>query len=164
MASGNTLVVGLAIDNMPPLANFATTDTRNGHAVLDFDDAVDEAAIFAGILPRHYTAGGLTISLRWAATTAAAGAVVWAAAFERLADEAQDLDVDNFPFTVTMTATAPATVGALQYTDIVLTHGTQLANLAAGEAFRLKITRDADNVGDTLVGDAELWGLEIRET
>lgn len=37
-------------------------------------------------------------------------------------------------------------------------------SLAAGEAFRLKVTRDADNASDTMAGDAELIGVEIKET
>jgi hypothetical protein len=164
MASGNTLVVVLALDNIPPTAAYASIDTRNGHPVLDFDAATDENAIFAGILPRHYAGGGLTVSLRWAATTATSGNVVWNVAIERLADEAQDIDSDGFATAQAVTATAPATSGMVQYTDVTFTNGAQMDSLAAGESFRVKVTRDADNGSDTMTSDAELIGLEIRET
>jgi hypothetical protein len=39
-------------------------------------------------------------------------------------------------------------------------------SVAAGEIFRLKITRDADGTSgtDDLTGDAELLGVEVKET
>jgi len=58
MASGNTLCTFLPTDNEPPSSNYATLDTRNAHPVLDFDDTIQEAAQFTGILPRNYRGGG----------------------------------------------------------------------------------------------------------
>jgi len=37
-------------------------------------------------------------------------------------------------------------------------------SVAAGELFRIKVTRDADNESDDMAGDAELSAVEIRET
>ena len=37
-------------------------------------------------------------------------------------------------------------------------------SVAVGEGFRLRINRDADNILDTLVGDAELLFVELKET
>jgi hypothetical protein len=37
-------------------------------------------------------------------------------------------------------------------------------SLAAGESFRLRIYRDADNGSDTMTNDAELLRIEVRET
>ena len=46
--------------------------------------------------------------------------------------------------------------------SVAFTNGTDMDSVAAGEAFRIKLTRDA--VSDTAAGDAELHAVEIRET
>jgi hypothetical protein len=164
MASGNTLVVFGPNDNEPPSSNYATLDTRNLHPILDFDAATDESAVFSAVLPRHYGGGGITITLVWAATIATSGDVVWNTAIERMEAGGTDIDADSFATANAATATTNATSGALTYTTIAHTSGAQMDSLAAGEAFRLKVTRDADNGSDTMTGDAELVAIEIRET
>lgn len=163
MASGNTLVVFGPNDNEPPTASYATLDTRNVHPVLDFDAAADESAVFTGVLPRHYAGGGITIKLIWAASSATTGDVVWNTAIERL-DTGTDMDADSFATANAATATTSGTSGANTYTDVAHTSGAQMDSLAAGEAFRLKVTRNADDAADTMTGDAELVAVEIRET
>lgn len=164
MASGNSLVAFRATANHPPASAYATPDTRNSHPVLDFDAATDESAIFGGVLPRHYSGGGVTVRLGWLASSATTGDVVWNGAFERHDDDVTDLDADSFAAAQAATATTASGSGEVQYTDIAFTDGAQMDSLAAGESFRLKITRDADNVSDTMTGDAELLSVEIRET
>lgn len=164
MASGDTLCVFTALSNMPPAASFATLDTRNAHPVLDFDAAADENAIFGAILPRAYGGGGLTVTIVWSATSATSGNVIWNAAIERL-DTATDTDADSFATAQAASAAATSgTSGNLTYTTITFTSGAQMDSLAAGEAFRLKVTRDADNGSDTMTGDAELHRVEVKET
>jgi len=165
MASNDTLCVFTPHANQPPLATFATLDIRGStHMVLDFDDTTAESAQFAGILPRNYAGGGITLTLIWLATTATTGSVKWNAQFERHQDDTDDLDTDSFATAQTATGAAATTAGACQYTPIVFTNGAQIDSLAAGESFRLKITRDAVDGADTLVGDAELLSVELRET
>ena len=167
MASGETLAVFTPHGNMPPSSNFASLDTRNGHLVLDFDPTTDESAIFGGVLPRGYGGGGLTVRLFWSATSATSGSARWDAAIERIDDEGQDVDSDGFAAVQSATATAPGTSGQVQYTEITFTDGAQMDSLAAGEAFRLKVARDADASGggtDDMTGDAELLRVEIKET
>jgi hypothetical protein len=164
MASGETLIIFTAHANEPPETGYATVDIRNTHMVLDFDDAAIENAVFSGMLARNYGGGGITATLVWAATTATAGDVKWNAAFDRHQSGTDDLDSDSFATAQTATATAPGTSGACLYTPVVFTDGAQIDALAAGESFRLKITRNATDAGDTLVGDAELLAVELRET
>ena len=66
--SGTTLVTFRATQNFPPTSIFATSDTRNYPAVLDFDDTVDEEAMFCDVMPAIYAGGGVTVVLGWAAT------------------------------------------------------------------------------------------------
>lgn len=163
MASGDTLITFSALANQPPASTYATLDTRNSHAVLDFDAAADEVAIFGDVLPRHYAGGGITATLGWMATSATSGNVVWSVAFERR-DTGTDLDTDSFATANTATAATSATSGALVYTTIAFTAGAQMDSLAVGEAFRLKVSRTGSSGSDTMTGDAELVSVELKET
>jgi hypothetical protein len=164
VASGNTLCVWTVQANQPPASNYATLDTRNGLWVLDFDASTDEAAVFVGILPQHYAGSGITVYLHWLATSATSGDVVWTTAFERHQAGTDDSDADSFATANSATATTAATSGSETITSIAHTNGAQLDSLAAGERFRLKVTRDADNGADTMSGDAELVAIELRES
>ena len=164
MASGQTLLVFNALSGTAPSTNFATLDQRNNHAVLDFDAAVAESIDFEQLLPRNYNGGGITAVIVWSAATATTGNVKWNLAFERHQDEVDDTDSDSFAAAQTVTATAPTTNGARQYSSIAFTDGAQIDSLAAGESFRVRLTRDAANAADTMVGDAEFARLELRET
>lgn len=144
--------------NQPPATNFATLDTRNSIAVLDFDDTTDESAIFVSVCPEGANlASGLSIRLIWTATTATSGAVVWDASLERMTT---DIDTDSFDTAASVTTTTNATSGVPNYSTITL---TTIDSLAAGDGFRLKINRDANNASDTMVGDAELIAVEIQQ-
>lgn len=162
MASGNTLCVFTPAGNQPPASTYATYNTRNSHLVLEFDAATNWSAVFAGVLPRHYTSGGITVTIIWMAASATSGNCVWNAAFER-DDTALDLDADSFATAQATTAAAPGTSGFPAYTTITFTNA-QIDGLLAGEAFRLKLTRDAANVSDTMTGNAQVLRVELRET
>ena len=165
MAAGDTLIVLGPYHNEPPASDYATLDLRNLHPVLDFDDTTDEAAVFTAIMPRHYAGGGLTVYIHYAMTSAEAGDVIWEAEFERIGDQQQDIDSDGFAASLSSGAiTVPGTSGLVDICTIAFTNGAEMDSVAAGEAFRIRINRDADNAGDTAVGDAELLALEIRET
>ena len=164
MASGNTLAIFTPLQNEPPASNYATFDTRNGHPVLDFDDTTQEAAVFTGVMPRHYGAGGITVYVHWAATSATTGTVGWDVTFERVGDGSQDIDSDGFATAQTITAvTVPGTSGHVDITNVAITAGSAgTDDIAAGESYRLRIRRDVAN--DTATGDAELVGVELKET
>ncbi len=100
----------------------------------------------------------------WSATTATTGATRWLVSFERHQEDVTDIDTDSFATAQAVNATAPATNGARAYDAVAFTDGAQIDSLAVGESFRLRIERDATNAADTMVGDAELARVEIRET
>lgn len=158
VGSGNSLITFIATDYAAPAANYATPDRRNGHPVLDFDDTTQEYAYFSGVLPRHYSNGGITATICWTATSASSGTCTWGLSFER-DDATLDSDSDSFASAVTGGSVAPATVGAFKYLAIALTDA-QLDGLAVGEHFRLKVTRSTGGIS----GDAELHSIELRET
>lgn len=167
MASGDTLVTFFPYDNEPTSANFATIDLRNGHPTLDFDGTTDEEAVFTGILPRNYASGGLTVLLHVAFTSATSGSARWQADIERINDGTLDIDADSFTGSFQSAAGNPnGTSGIPTLVTITFTDGSQMDSLAAGEMFRLKIRRDADGTSgtDDVTTDAELIGIEIKET
>jgi hypothetical protein len=152
-----TYAVFTATDNQPTATAYATLDTRNSIAVLDFDDATDESAVFVSIIPEAASLGsGLKIRLHWMATTATSGDVVWDVSLERMTT---DLDSDSFDTIASGTAAANGTSGILTVTEITL---TTIDSVTAGDGFRLKVTRDANNASDTMTGDAELVVCEVR--
>jgi hypothetical protein len=165
MASGNLLCTFDAAANQPPAAAFATPDVRNGLLVLDFDAAVDESAVFLGRLTPTYGGGGLTIKIRWMASSAVAGTVRWLVALERHQRGTDDSDVDSFAAGQSAGSAAVTPSGTEMETTIALA-GASLDGLTVGERFRLKITRDADQTTgtDDMAGDAELVQVDVFET
>jgi len=165
MASGNTLVVFTPYANEPPASAYATLDVRNLHPCLDFDASADESAVFTGIMPRNYAGGGVTVYLHWAASsdTTDTHHCYWDVAFERIAANDLDVDADSFEAANSVdTDHCNATSGKLTITAVAFTNGSDMDSVVAGDLFRLKVTRDA--VNDDMTGDAELYGIEIKET
>lgn len=166
MATGNTLCVFGPQDNEPPAASFATLDLRNSHPVLDFDGAADEEAVFTSVLPTQYSGLGLDINTWWSFTSATSGSLRVQAALERIDVSSLDIDADSFASFGSAGGTAPGTSGQVIKVTVALTDGANMDSLAAGEAFRLKIRRDADGTSgtDDIASDAELVAVVIEET
>jgi hypothetical protein len=154
-----TIAVFRPTDAQPPAANFATLDTRNSVAVLDFDDTTDESVVFVGVIPEAAVlTSGITVYIRWTATSATSGAVRWGIRFERMTT---DIDSDSFETTDNeANTTTDATSGVPNTTTIT---ATSIDSLAAGDGYRIKIYREPSDTGnDTMSGDAELIVVELR--
>jgi hypothetical protein len=144
-------------ENQPPATAFATLDTRNSIAVLDFDDTTIENSVFLDVIPQFaILTSGLKVRLIWTAATATTGDCVWQVALERMTT---DIDADSFDTAASATATTSGTSGIPNYTEITL---TTIDSVTAGDAFRLKVTRNATSGSDTMTGDAELIAVEVR--
>lgn len=164
MASGDSLHIFASASGVPPTANFATLTRRNNHILYSFDAAVDESIDYSDVLNRVYSGGGLTVTLIWLGDTAIVGDVVWGIQIERHQDDVTDFDSDDFAALQSVTATVASAAGEPQYSEITFTNGGQMDGLLIGESFRLRVTRDANNVNDTMAGDAQLARIEIRES
>lgn len=170
MASGQ--VVLQVLKAIPPATGFATPDARAGGSspaesvnVWDFDDTSAEVMDFLCELTNSYGGGGLTVQLKWSATSATSGAVVWRAAIRRIADDAEDIDVAHtYDYNAASADTAPTASGEISYQTIAFTDGADMDSLAAGETCILRVQRLPTDAGDTMVGDAELWAVVGRET
>jgi len=167
MASGDTLVVFTPLQGEPPASNYATYDTRNGVAVLDFDDTTDESIEFAGFMPQHYAGTtGITVTVGWMATTATGDTISLDVAFKSISDDADDIDSKSFAAANNANPTAASATGEVDYVAITFTDGADMDSVAAGEYFRMKVTRDANGTTSTddMSGDMELVFVEIKET
>ena len=158
-ASGTkTLAVFTPRDSSPPATLFATLDTRNSVAVLDFDADSIESTIFPSIIPEAADlASGLSVRILWMATTATTGNVRWRVALER---GNTDFDADSFDTAAEGNGAANGTSGIPTTTTISL---TTLDSVAVGEPYRLRISRvGSDATNDTMLQDAELIAVEVR--
>jgi hypothetical protein len=148
------------LNNQPPASAFATLDTRNSVAVLDFDDgATNEASIFVSVLPESaVVSSGLKVRIHWMATSATSGNCRWGAQFADLSDQ----DIDSYAFdTATEVSTATSgTSGNVTVTEITC---TSIDSITAGKPYAIKVYRDSsDTTNDTMTGDAELIAVEVR--
>jgi len=166
MATGDSLCMFLPSMAELPSSNYATFDVRNGVLVLDFDDTTDESADFAGFMPRHYDGGGITVTVGWMATTATTGTISLDVGFKSVTDDADDLDTKAFAAVNNANPTTASATGEVDYATITFTDGADMDSIAAGEYFRMIITRDANGTTstDNLAGDMELVFVEIKET
>ena len=158
-ASGTkTLAVFTPRNSSPPATLFATLDTRNSIAVLDFDDATIESVIFPAIVPEAADlTSGLIVQINWMATTSTTGNVRWRVALER---GNTDLDTDSFDTAAEGNGVANATSGIPTTTSLTL---TTIDSVAVGEPYRLRVSRVGNDVtNDTMTGDAELLAVEVR--
>ena len=155
-----TYTVFTATDNQPPASLFAQLDTRNSIAVLAYDPAAVESGVFVATMPEAATLGsGLIVRLHFMMATATSGNVRWRVAFERC--PTRNLGAgDNFATAVEANGAANATSGVITTTAITVTN---IDSIAAGDLFRLRVTRVGDDVtNDTASGDAQLIAVEIR--
>jgi len=166
MASGDRLALFTPKELEPLSANTAAFALRNQHPVLEFDDTTQEHIVFFDVMPDNYGGGGLTVTIGWSAadTTVGPNDVRWDVAFERLADDAQDMDSDGFAAANSVTDTEASASGELSYADITFTDGVDMDSIVAGDAFRIKISRDPSHADDDLTGDAQIRFVKIEET
>jgi hypothetical protein len=157
-----TIAFFTALNNEPPATNFATLDTRNSHPVLDFDTTTQETAMFTSVIPQGVSLlSGVNVIAQWAASTATTGTIGWDVAFERIASNGIDIDVDNFGTPRTITAiTVPSTAGITLTSSCSFTQAQLPSGLTNGDMYRLRIRRDV--ASDSASGDAELLGVEVR--
>ena len=163
MAAGDLLCDISVLENVPPSSNYATPDSRNQHRVLDFDASTNESAVFTRVMPDHYDGGGVTVYIHYSMSSATSDTVDWDVAFERIGDQQLDIDSDSFAAVNSVdNTTVPGDSGDVDIASVAFTDGADMDSVAAGELFRIKVTRDASS--DDAAGDAELHRVVIKET
>jgi len=144
-----------------PAANFAPLTVVNRRPALAFDAATNESAQWVGIAPQGLT-GTLTAVISYMMASATSGDVDWDVSLEAISDgDAVDLDAaDSFDSVNSAdNTTVPGTAGYIDQVAVTLTNAD---SLAAGDYFRLRLTRDA--ASDTAAGDALALAVELRDS
>ena len=167
MASGEVVVQVIKV--LPPGANYATLDVREGGStpaeevvVYDFDDTTIEYLDFLCYLA-GYDGGGLTFTLPWSATSATSGTIQLEAAIRALPDDAEDIDAAHTYLFNFVVDTAPSASGEIVYPVIIFTDGADMDSWADGELAIVRVRRNTGGT-DTMTGDAELWTPVGKET
>lgn len=163
MASGQMLAQCFPAGNEPPSSGAAVPDVRNGHPIMTFADGATESAIFTCFMPLNYSGNGITVLLD-ACYNATSGNVVWNVSIERIDAGTLDIDADSFASAQAATQAAPGTNGVTALTSIPFTNGSQMDSVAAGELFRIKVTRLGSDGSDSCTGAAQLLAVYIKET
>jgi hypothetical protein len=150
----------------PPATNFATLDTRNNHALADFDDTTDESYYLFGRIPLGKDlSSGIKMSLLCQATsdTNSAHKFKFGVSYERLTAGGHDIDSDSFGTEVTGFTTISGTSGGQSLLEI--TNGaSEIDGLQAGDFFRARITaKPSDTTNHDITGDIELSGASIDQ-
>lgn len=141
---------------------FPDKTTSTGHFVAVFEDSGTPNANWDGRMPPSYNDSDIEVEIHWASVTTNSGAVVWNVEFERLDNNGQVITADGFASAISVTANPAATTGALKYTVIALTQA-QADAVAAGESFRMRITRNTASGSDTMVGQALVLNIAVNE-
>lgn len=149
-----------------PSSAFAEFATQNNRPVNAFDAGSDESVILEGVVPAEFTGSG-TLKLRLLAmantTTAADDARIDAVTEFRTPGANEGGGSDNFDGTAD---SGTFTFGTVAYAVVALIITlTPATTPAAGDKFRIKVTRDADNGGglDSLAVDLLVLAYEFYE-
>ena len=144
-----------------PVTTFAREDVRPGAStpaenfpVYLFNATTDDHLDFYCRLWPNYTAGGLSVSLAWAADSATSGNTVWAVAIRAFPDDAEDMDASHTYDYNSITVAAPSAAGEIVYDPVTFTDGADMDSVSGGQYFVMRVKRDADNGSDTMTGDA----------
>jgi len=143
-----------------PAANFPAPTLINRRPALAFDAATNETCQWSCVAPQGLT-GTLTALIYYIMASATSGDTDWDVSLEAVTDgDAVDLDAGDSFATVNSTdnTTVPATAGYLDVVSVTLTNAD---SIAAGDYFRLRLTRDA--ASDTGAGDAYVLAVELRD-
>jgi hypothetical protein len=156
---------------MPAQASFPASafaalgqEPTTRHMVVAFDDTTSESAYLAGVARAGGYTGALTLVLKCMMASATSGAVVMAAAVEAVTPgDTTDLDTtESFDTANNSSAVSvPAVAGRLFDVSITLTNTD---TLAAGDHFRIKLSRLPADAGDTATGDCKVLSAELRDT
>jgi len=138
----------------------ATVDLRNNHAVVEFDDGAEEYIELTGVMPRKADLDYLGLKLVWTASTNQ-GAMIWQAKFERHQDDTTDLDSDSWGNSSSVISAPSNSSGVVQ--SAFLRVGSSIDSIAAGESFRIRLSRDPQHAIDSMSGDAQLLQAELVE-
>lgn len=143
-----------------PAANFPQLLLVNRRPALAYDAGTNETAQWTAVAPQGITTP-LKALIYYVMASATSGDVDVDGAIEAVTDgDETDLDAgDSFDSVNSVdNTTVPGTAGYMDVIEITLTNAD---SIAAGDYFRLRLTRDA--ASDTASGDMYVLAVELRD-
>lgn len=143
-----------------PESNFPQYLLVNRRPALAFDASTNETCQWTAVAPQGIT-GAFTAYVYYIMASATSGDVDVDVSVEAISDgDAIDLDAGDSFDTANSTdnTTVPGTAGYMDVISVTLTNND---SLAAGDYFRLRLTRDA--ASDTATGDMYVLAVELRD-
>jgi len=127
-----------------------------------FDDTTDEHMHWTFRMPSDYSSA-LTAKIQYSMASATTNNLILAVEVMAVSDgDAAAIDADSYDTVNTSAATAvPGTAGYMDEISITLTNAD---SVAAGDWVAIRLSRDANNAGDTTVGDAEIVAMSLEYT
>lgn len=130
--------------------------------VLAFDASAAETCYWPGVAPQGFT-GPLTAVVSYRMASGTSGGVAFDIALEAISSgDATDTDAGN-SFDTANTGTDAAVPGTAGYVEQVTVTLTNADSIAAGDVYRLSLTRAVANAADTATGDCEVLAVELRD-
>jgi len=138
-----------------PSSNPATADSRNGHPIIAYDDTVAESILITSSVSGNYVGGEFDVFVEWVSASATTGGVSWGVEIERSSPGGTSIASDSFAAQQIGTDTTNGTSGIITRTLIAFTQ-SQADSIEAFDTFRMRIQRVVGDVGDDMVGDAQI--------
>jgi len=137
---------------------------RGTYWVLGYDDASAEYAVWQGVMPDRYRGNGVAVDILFVAAsdTTDTHTVQWEVGFELVAAGGHDIDATSFAAVNAANTTINATSGIASVCTVTFTDGADMDSVAAGETFRIRVSRNPDGTDDT-TGDAQIISVTVRD-
>ncbi len=169
MMTGGKYTINLLAGAMAPTvtesascdSQIETATNKVNYKVCDFDASSDEGVSFSFPAPKSWDEGLLTFQPIWQTAGTSTGDVIFAVSCLSLGDG--DTIDTAYGTAVTSTDSGSGTVDEVRI-------GTESSGItcsgtpAEGDVIYIKVIRDADNVSDTLTGDARLSAIKLYLT
>jgi len=147
------------VDAVLPTANspelVQINGTNHSYPVLDFDKTTDEKCDWHFTIPANWGSENITARIKYIANVTS-GDVMWVMSYKGISE------TENIDQTLTDEVFPADTVDGTANRLCIASKAFSLTGITAGEWVILKLTRNADDGGDTLDADARLLEIVIE--
>lgn len=165
MTTGNTMLLFTPQEMQISSSGNVSIGQRNGRFTAEFASGVNQSAFFAGVMPYQYGNNGLTVYLHYTMAQGS-GNILWGVNFASYGAETNTNTIDTYipANQLTVTSPSPSVLGQIRRDSIVFADGPQIGNLNGGDYFLMAVARLGASGLDTGYGNAQLLGVEVKET
>ena len=142
-----------------PTANAALIDGGQTNWRLLFPDSTDRSCTWQFRMP-HDFATGIKAHLHYSIDSGTSGRLLMGVEVMAVTPgDAVDINTESFAAVNTGSQTAPLIAGRMSAINFAITAND---SLIAGDYCKIRLSRDADNVADTITGNAEIVAFTLE--